>query len=299
MIEKMERDTFINKKIPVAILGSGNIGVDLLFKIMRSNHLYCRYFVGRNKNSRGISIAKKMNIHTSSNSIDFLLENEASFEVVFDATSATDSIEHATKLQQLNKIIINLTPAKMGKYCSPFLDMESISHEKILNMVTCGGQASLPIISAIKNVCGSLKYIEVVSSIASKSAGPATRRNIHEYICNTEEAIKYFSDCHDVKVILNINPALPEVTMKTSIMVSVADVELRDIKREVIHCCNNIKKFFSGYELAVEPTRKDGYIFIMVKITGVGDYFPSYAGNLDIVTALAVLAAEKIIETSL
>ncbi len=177
-------------KLKVAILGSGNIGSDLLSKIMRSEFLECTLFIGRNLSSRGVARAAAMGVPVSDKSIDAIAENPDVCDLVFDATSALSHIRHAAVLEELGKLVIDLTPSNIGQMCVPAVNLdEGLTHPNV-NMVTCGGQATVPIAHVIGQVHGEVPYIEVVSQIASRSAGPATRINLDEYIENTERAVR-------------------------------------------------------------------------------------------------------------
>lgn len=180
-------------KLNVAILGSGKIGTDLLYKVLKSPYLNCSIFIGRNTNSHGIRIAKNLNINTSCNGIKTIQQNPSICDLVFDATSAKSHKEHWPILELLKKYVIDLTPSQIGKMYIPSIFPELDCKWRNINLISCGGQTAIPIAYAIGQVVPSPNYIEVVSSIASKSAGPATRCNIDEYIYNTEQGIRYFS----------------------------------------------------------------------------------------------------------
>ena len=173
-----------NRKLKVAIIGSGNIGTDLLIKVLRSPYLECRIFISRRLSSAGMQKALSLGIPVSAEGIDYIVNNPTCCDLVFDATSAKSHIEHAPILRKLNKRVIDLTPAKIGLMCVPSVNLAKALNEFNVNMVTCGGQASIPVAYAIGQTQSDIDYIEVVSTIASRSAGPATRQNIDEYINN-------------------------------------------------------------------------------------------------------------------
>jgi acetaldehyde dehydrogenase len=281
----------------VAILGSGNIGCDILCKVERSKLLNCTLFAGRNERSSGLNFAAGRGVTVSAGGIDALMERLDDFDLAFDATSAESHIDNAARLQAQGKQIINLTPAHLGELCVPLINGEALRHQPNINMITCGGQASLPIVKAICSVIGTAKYIEVVSSISARSAGPATRKNLDNYITTTEAAIRQFSGCQDVKAILNINPAKPEVSMQTAVSVlldSLGNRTLGDLKDCIHQTVLEVRDYIPGYELAVEPRLDGERLFVMVRVVGRGDYLPPYAGNLDIITSAAVSMAERI-----
>ena len=280
----------------VAILGTGNIGTDILIKVLRSNYLKCEYFVGKNPDSIGLNTAKKLGVQVSANGLDFLLEHHRDFDLVFDATSASAHYKNYEALKKLNKKIINLTPAKIGEFCIPVLNIEQVLHANNINMVTCGGQASIPIIYSMAKGQKGIEYVEVVSSLSSKSAGMATRENIDEYLSTTEKAIKLFSGCISSKAILNINPALPEVNMKTTIRAIIKNHNFSLIEQQVQLMVEMVQKYVPGYEIVIPPYVENDRVTTMIQVIGAGDFLPAYAGNLDIITSAAVTTAELIAE---
>jgi len=281
------------KKLKVAILGSGNIGTDLLVKALRSPHLQCTAFIGRSLSSQGIAKAQSLGVPVSADSIGYLEAHPDSCDLVFDATSARDHQTHAPILARMGKIAIDLTPAKIGKMCVPAVNMKECRNLGNVNMVTCGGQASIPIAYVLGKTQPQIDYIEVVSSIASRSAGPATRINLDEYIQTTEEGIQSFSNATRTKAILNLNPANPCINMQTTIFAKVEKPDLEGLKRGLVEMIAAIKKYVPGYELLVGPTIENGRIVVMVRVMGLGDYLPAYAGNLDIINCAAIAMAEE------
>ena len=221
------------RKYRVAILGSGNIGTDLLIKIQRSSNLECVAFIGRSRGSRGMSKALELGITLSDKSIDYVVDNSDKIDLVFDATSAKDHKIHAPIFKDLGIKCIDLTPAKNGPMCIPSVNSNECLKDININMVSCGGQASIPMAVAISKVHDDIEYIEVVSSIASKSAGPATRLNLDEYIKTTEAGVKHFSNAKKTKAILILNPATPSVDMVTTILAKVKNPNIEALNREV------------------------------------------------------------------
>ncbi|HRY30145.1 MAG TPA: acetaldehyde dehydrogenase (acetylating) [Elusimicrobiota bacterium] len=281
------------KKLKVAIIGSGNIGTDLLIKVMRSPHLECGAFIGRNLSSPGMAKATAMGMNVSSESISYIESNPDCCELVFDATSAVDHQRHAPILRKLGKISIDLTPAQVGQMCVPAVNMRECLSEDNVNMVTCGGQASIPVAYALAQSHSGIDYIEVVSSIASRSAGPATRRNLDEYIHTTENGLRKFSGCRRTKAILNLNPAQPCVNMQTTVMAKVSNPKLDEFTKIFQKIAQTIREYVPGYETVVPPTIENNRIFTMVRVRGLGDYLPAYAGNLDIINCAAIAMAEE------
>ena len=281
------------KKINVVILGSGNIGIDLLFKVSRSPYLNCLALVGRNDNSNGAEKAASLGIKYSANSIHFVVDNSDKLDLVFDATSAKDHKNNSVIFKQLRIKAIDLTPAKIGVMAVPAININECISSDNINMITCGGQASVPIAAAIGRTHSDVEYIEVVSSIASKSAGPATRENLDEYISTTEAAIKEFSGAKKSKAILILNHALPCINMQTTIFAKVANPNIDQLRKEISTVVAKIKTYVPGYNLLVEPLYENGRIVIMVRVHGRGDYLPEYAGNLDIINCAALAMAEE------
>lgn len=281
-----------NRKLKVAIIGSGNIGTDLLIKVLRSPYLECRIFISRRLSSAGMQKALSLGIPVSAEGIDYILNNPTCCDLVFDATSAKSHIEHAPILRKLNKRVIDLTPAKIGLMCVPSVNLAKALNEFNVNMVTCGGQASIPVAYAIGQTQSDIDYIEVVSTIASRSAGPATRQNIDEYIKTTEDGLKEFSGATRTKAILNLNPAEPCVDMQTTIFAKVKNPDIPKLSKFFLRQVENIRKYVPGYEIILGPLLENGRIVVMARVRGLGDYLPSYAGNLDIINCAAINMAE-------
>jgi acetaldehyde dehydrogenase (acetylating) len=280
-------------KLKTAILGSGNIGTDLLIKVLRSDRLDCSAFIGRSPNSQGIAKANSLGIPTSSDGIKYIQNHPECCDVVFDATSAMSHLEHAPILEKLGKFTIDLTPAKLGRMCVPAVNMNECLVENNVNMVTCGGQASIPIAYCIGQTQSDIDYIEVVSSIASRSAGPATRINLDEYIHTTEQGVQEFSKARRCKAILNLNPAVPCINMQTTVLAKVDRPNIEALKAALEPMVQKIKTYVPGYELLVGPVVENGRIFVTIRVKGLGDYLPEYAGNLDIINCAAVAMAEE------
>ena len=283
----------MGSKYRVAILGTGNIGTDLLIKVLRSANLECVAFIGRNLNSVGMVQARTLGVNCSDKSIDYIIQHKKDIDLVFDATSAKAHKKHAPILSELGIKTIDLTPAKIGSMCIPVVNLIDSLGVKNVNMVTCGGQASIPIAYGIGKTQKDVEYIEVVSSIASKSAGPATRSNLDEYIGTTEQGISYFSGVKKVKAILNLNPAIPCINMQTTIFAKVKNPDLIKLKDFLSPLIAGIVEYVPGYQLILGPTYENGRIVVMIKVKGLGDYLPEYAGNLDIINCAAIAMAEE------
>lgn len=281
------------EKLKVAILGSGNIGTDLLIKVQRSSYLTCTLFIGRNLSSPGMARAISMGVKVSDESIHAIEKDPSCCDLVFDATSAKDAAHHWAILEKLGKIVVDMTPAKLGGLCIPSVNLDESVALRNVNMITCGGQASIPIAYLIGKTHKDIEYIEVVSSIASRSAGPATRLNLDEYIETTELGVKLFSKAKRTKAILNLNPAQPCIDMQTTVFAKVADPDIKGLTEELTKMIGSIKAYVPGYELLVPPIYENGRIVVMIKVQGLGDYLPKYAGNLDIINCAAIAVAEE------
>lgn len=280
-------------KIKVGIIGTGNIGTDLLCKIQRSDILECSIFAGRDPESNGIKRAENMGIKTSFDSIHAIEDDPSICEVVFDATSARAHIEHARILKKLGKFVIDITPSRIGKMCIPAINIDQALQSDNVNMVTCGGQASVPIAKAIMEIHPETEYIEVVASISSKSAGLGTRANIDEYTQTTKDAIEIFSGVPKAKAIIILNPAEPPILMSNTIYSKINNPNLEKIKNKILEVEAQIRKYVPGYKISLGPVYENGRLTIMIEVVGVGDYLPEYSGNLDIITCAAVQVAEE------
>lgn len=280
------------KKVNVGIIGTGNIGCDLLFKILKSEHLNCSLFMGRHKDSKGMLMAKEMSINTSDRSIEALVENPNICDIVFDATTAAAHFEHAKILKKLGKYTIDLTPSLVGKMCVPCVNAEECLNETNINMVTCGGQATIPLVHAISSVQKGIRYVEIVASIASKSAGPGTRANIDEFTQTTKKALTQFSGIKNAKAIIILNPANPPIMMNNTIHMILDHADMDLINNTVKNVISELKQYIPGYELLVEPVYRNNILTMSVQVEGSGDYLEKYSGNLDIITCASVKMAE-------
>ncbi len=257
------------RKVKVGIIGTGNIGTDILLKLNRSEALECGMFMGRNPDSAGIQLARELGVPTSLQSIQAIEENPGCCEIVFDATSAAVHRVNAPILKSLGKFAIDLTPAQVGKMCIPVLNMEECLGEDNVNLITCGGQATTPIAYAISKVHPETKYIEIVATIASRSAGAGTRNNIDEF---TQD---------------------PPITMHNTVYALIDNPDMEAIRKSVREMEARIKKYVPGYSIVLEPTYENGRVTTTLQVTGLGDYLPRYAGNLDIITCAAIEIAEN------
>lgn len=281
-----------SRKVKVGIIGTGNIGTDILMKLKRSEILECGIFVGRNKESKGMKIAQEMGVLCSVDSIRAIQENRDCCDIVFDATSADVHKINAPILKDLGKFTIDLTPAHVGKMCVPVLNMDKCLNETNVNLITCGGQATTPIAYAISKIHPETKYFEVVATIASKSAGAGTRNNIDEFTQATSDALREFTGIKNTKAIILLNPGEPPITMHNTIYALIDEPDMDAIRAAVSDMESQIKKYVPGYSIVMEPTYENGRVTTTLQVIGLGDYLPQYAGNLDIITCAAIEVAE-------
>jgi acetaldehyde dehydrogenase len=278
----------------VAILGTGHIGSDLLLKVIKSPHLRCGLFAGRRADSPGMVMAGDRDITTSDEGIDAILESVDSFDLIFNATSAADATRHWGLLEPLGASMVDLTPANLGKLCVPALDLEECVGERYVGMVTCGGQAAVPMAHCISNASSGLEYLEIVSTSASLSVGPATRANMDEFVVTTQRATHEFCDVQEAKTMLVINPSEPGSVMRNTIAVPISEtVDMDELRLSTAAMEERIRSYVPGYRMIVPPVATSDRILLTIEVEGRGDWLPPYAGNLDIITCAAVALAEK------
>jgi len=284
------------KKVKIGILGTGNIGTDLLIKVQRSKFLECGIFAGRSSSSSGIIKAKSMGIRTSCESIKAIQDDHDCCDIVFDATTAKMHLHHAPILKKLGKYAIDLTPSQIGKMCVPVINIKECLNIDNVNLITCGGQAVVPIAFAIKKVLPEVSYIEVAASISSKSAGPGTRANIDEFTQTTREAITLFTGAKNAKAIIILNPAEPPVLMHNTVYAKINKIskaKMAELESEILSMVKRIQKYVPGYRITLGPVLEDERVTVMIEVIGLGDFLPKYSGNLDIITCAAVNVAEE------
>lgn len=289
------------KKIKCALIGSGNIGTDLLYKLQRSEILEPVWLVGIDPNSEGLARARAMGIKTTADGVDGLLPHvvEDEIKIAFDATSAYAHAENSRKLNELGVQMIDLTPAAIGPFCVPPVNLTALLDAGELpnvNMVTCGGQATIPIVAAISRV-QPVEYAEIVATVSTKSVGPGTRKNIDEFTRTTAGAIERVGGAEKGKAIIIINPAEPPLIMRDTVHCLVkGEAKQAEIIESVYAMIAEIQKYVPGYTLVNEPVFDGQRVSIFLKVEGLGDYLPKYAGNLDIMTAAAARTAEMFAE---
>ncbi len=288
----------MGKRIKVGIIGPGNIGTDLMYKVMRSPLLEMSVMIGIDPSSAGLKRAAGLGITTSSDGIEFLVQNPDMAEIVFDATTARAHAQvNAPTQARLGKIAIDMTPAAVCKIATPMVNMKDCLNEKNVNLITCGGQATTPIVYAINRVVP-LSYAEVVTTVASDSAGPGTRANIDEYTQTTAKALRLLGGAERAKVMTIFNPAKPQMAMRNTVfgIPRHRDFRIEDVRASVEEMAAQIRTYVPGYELTVAPVIDRDVITTTVTVEGQGDFLPKYAGNLDIETASAVKMAEMFAE---
>ena len=286
------------KKIKCALIGPGNIGTDLLAKLQRSEFLEPVWMVGVDPNSDGLKRAKEMGIKTTADGVDGLLPHVAAddIRIAFDATSAYAHAEHSEKLTALGVRMIDLTPAAIGPYCIPPVNLQEHlgSGAMNLNMVTCGGQATIPMVAAVSRVQG-VRYAEIIATVSSRSVGPGTRKNIDEFTRTTSRAIEMVGGAREGKAIIIINPADPPLMMRDTIHCLTDEAPQVDaIVESVQAMVKEVQTYVPGYRLVNGPVVDGNRVSLFMEVEGLGDYLPKYAGNLDIMTAAAARTADML-----
>ncbi|WP_025917327.1 acetaldehyde dehydrogenase (acetylating) [Herminiimonas sp. CN] len=288
------------KKIKCALIGPGNIGTDLLYKLKRSPVLEPVWMVGIDPASDGLTRARELGLKTTADGVDGLLPHVAAdgIQIAFDATSAYVHAENSRKLNELGVMMIDLTPAAIGPYCVPPVNLaEHVGKgEMNVNMVTCGGQATIPMVAAVSRV-QKVPYAEIVATVSSRSAGPGTRKNIDEFTRTTAGAIEKVGGADKGKAIIIINPAEPPMIMRDTVHCLTADEPDQAAITASVHAMiAEVQKYVPGYKLVNGPVFDGKRVSIFMEVEGLGDYLPRYAGNLDIMTAAAARTAEMFAE---
>ena len=290
----------MTQKIKCALIGPGNIGTDLLYKLRRSAVLEPVWMVGIDPTSEGLARARELGLKTTSDGVDGLLPHvlEDGIQIAFDATSAYVHAENSRKLNALGVMMIDLTPAAIGPYCVPPVNLKTHVGRKEMNvnMVTCGGQATIPMVAAVSRV-QAVSYGEIVATVSSKSVGPGTRKNIDEFTRTTAGAVEKIGGAQKGKAIIVINPAEPPLIMRDTIHCLTVDTpKVAEIEASVQDMIKQVQKYVPGYKLVNGPVIDGNRVSIYMEVEGLGDYLPKYAGNLDIMTAAAARTAEMFAE---
>ncbi|RPK03089.1 acetaldehyde dehydrogenase (acetylating) [Priestia endophytica] len=281
-------------KLKVAILGSGNIGTDLMLKLGRSKILELTTMIGIDPESDGLRRARESGYEVIDNGIEGFMERSELADIIFDATSAKAHITHAKLLKGIGKKVIDLTPAAVGPFVVPTVNLDSHLDAENINLITCGGQATIPMVHAINRV-SPVKYAEIVATISSQSAGPGTRANIDEFTQTTKHAIEQVGGAKEGKAIIILNPAEPPILMRDTVHVLVEEgtVKEKEITFSIEEMAKEVQSYVPGYRLRTNPIFDGNRITVFIEIEGAGDYLPKYSGNLDIMTAAAVKVAEE------
>ncbi len=280
-------------RLRVAIIGPGNIGIDLLYKTLRSPKLDVQMLIGIIPESEGLRRAQALGIAASANGIA-ALEGRGDIRVVFDATSAKAHMQHAPILRRAGKIAIDLTPAAIGPYVVPAVNMGEHMQSANINLVTCGGQATVPIVAAVSQVAP-VTYAEIVSTISSRSAGPGTRQNIDEFTKTTARGLEVVGKAARGKAIIILNPAEPPIMMRNTIYCETAHpCDPDTVRASVERMAAVVRCYVPGYRIKMPPQVQGTLVTTMIEVAGAGDYLPVYSGNLDIMTAAAVGVAERL-----
>lgn len=284
------------KKIKCAVIGSGNIGTDLIYKIQRSKVLEPVWMVGIDAGSEGLTRARNIGMKTTADGVDGLLPyvQQDEIQIAFDATSAYVHAENSRKLNELGVMMIDLTPAAIGPLCVPTVNLREHAQrvEMNVNMISCAGQATIPIVNAVVQV-QAVDYAEIVASLASRSVGPGTRANLDEFTYTTSDAIVSVGGARRGKALGIINPADPPMIMRNTISCLTDDEpDQAGIIESVLSMIEAVQEYVPGFRLVNGPLFDGKRVSVFMEVAGLGDYLPRYAGNLDIMTAAACRTAE-------
>lgn len=290
------------RKPTVAIVGPGNIGTDLLIKLKRRGVFDVRYVIGVDPESDGLARARRLGVEASHEGVDWLLKQDELPDLVFEATAAKPHLANAPRYAEAGIVAIDLTPAAVGPFVCPVVNLEEHKDQMNINMITCGGQATIPMVKAVSSVTD-VSYAEIVASISSKSAGPGTRANIDEFTETTSHAISKVGGAKQGKAIIILNPVEPPLIMRDTVFVAIdGDADRNAITGSIHQMVTRVQQYVPGYRLKSDPQFDDpnplwggkARVGIFLEVAGNGDYLPDWAGNLDIMTAAANFTAEQL-----
>lgn len=286
----------MNKKLRAVIIGPGNIGTDLLMKMQRSEWVEPVWMIGIDPASEGLTRARAAGIKTSSDGVDGMLDQIVAddIRIAFDATSAYVHAENSRKLNERGVLMVDLTPAAIGPLCIPAVNLADHASklEMNVNMVTCGGQATIPMVAAVSRV-QPVEYGEIIAAVSSRSVGPGTRQNIDEFTKTTAAAIEKVGGAKRGKAIIIVNPAEPPLLMRDTIHVLTETTpDQKKITQSVHDMVADVQKYVPGYRLVNGPVFDGNRVTVYMEVEGKGDFLPKYAGNLDIMTAAALRTGE-------
>jgi acetaldehyde/propanal dehydrogenase len=297
----------MSRKIRCALIGPGNIGTDLLAKLQRSPVLEPVWMVGIDPESDGLKRARQLGLKTTADGVDGLLPHVKAdgVQIAFDATSAYVHAENSAKLNALGVLMIDLTPAAIGPFCVPPVNLKQLmggsdaARPMNVNMVTCGGQATIPMVAAVSRV-QRVAYGEIVATVSSRSVGPGTRKNIDEFTRTTAGAVEKVGGAKRGKAIIIINPAEPPLIMRDTVhCLTEAEPDRDRITASIHQMISEVRRYVPGYKLVNGPVFDGKRVSVFMEVEGLGDYLPKYAGNLDIMTAAAARTAEMFAEEML
>ncbi|MBO6865443.1 MAG: acetaldehyde dehydrogenase (acetylating) [Thalassococcus sp.] len=288
------------RKIKCALIGSGNIGTDLMYKLLRSEVLEPVWMVGIDPESEGLKRAAEKGLKTTHEGIDGLLPHvEAdNIEIAFDATSAYVHAANSAKLNELGVLMVDLTPAAIGPLCVPPVNLADLAGDRPMNvnMISCAGQATIPMVAAVSQV-QPVDYAEIIASLSSKSVGPGTRANLDEFTYTTSSALEKLGGAKKGKALAIINPAEPPLIMRNTVYCEVEGAPDQDAITASVHAMiKEVQRYVPGYKLVNGPDFDGNRVAIFLEVAGLGDFLPTYAGNLDVMTAAAARTAEMFAE---
>lgn len=279
-------------RLRVAIIGSGNIGTDLMYKVRRNPHLELVALVGVDPASEGLARGRDLHVWTTSSGLEHYLRDGPAAEIVFEATSATAHTTHAPQLARSGLHCIDLTPSAIGPAVVPDVNLREHLDAPDVNLVTCGAQATVPIVKALAGV-RPVQYAEIVSTVASKSAGPGTRQNIDEFTVATARSLERLGGARRGKAIMLLNPADPPIMMRNTVYAEAPGIGKDEAIAAVKDAVKRVAAYVPGYRLSTDTVvTAEGLVTVFIEVEGAGDYLPAYAGNLDIMTSAAVRVAE-------